>query len=296
MNSFAGKRLVIFGCGYVGSAVALEALARGLRVTALTRNAASALVLREQGIEVVIADLATETWHDQIDGAPDFAVNCVSSSGAGLEGYRHSYVDGMASILGWARRRGAVGTLVYTSSTSVYPQGGGVVVDETAPTAAAEASDRAKLLLAAEAQLQTATGACARWFVLRLAGIYGPGRHHFIDQVRAGEAPGSGEAHLNLIHRDDIVAAIEACFAAPATVANAIYNVVDDGPARKSAIVAWLAEQLRVPPPRFTGEPTSARRGLTPDRIIANAKLKAALGWAPRYATFREGCAKILSR
>jgi hypothetical protein len=53
---------------------------------------------------------------------------------------------------------------------------------------------------------------------------------------------------------------------------------------------------LGVPLPRFTGEPASGRRAITPDRIISNARAKAVLGWAPRYSTFREGCASLLSR
>ena len=88
-----------------------------------------------------------------------------------------------------------MGTLVYTSSTSVYSQGGGVQVDETVP--ATGASERAQLLLDAEARLKSNAGACARWFVLRLAGIYGPGRHHLLEQVRAGEVSGTAEHHLN---------------------------------------------------------------------------------------------------
>ena len=299
MDLFAGKRLVIFGCGYVGTAVALAARARGLRVVALTRNVATAAWLREQGSDVVTADLASDAWHAQIDGAPEFVLNCVSSGGGGAAGYRRSYVDGMASILAWARRRGAPGTLVYTSSTSVYPQGGGVVVDETAPTASADAAseERVRLLVAAEDMLRTSSPeACARWFVLRLAGIYGPHRHHFIDQVRAGEASGNGAARLNLIHRDDIVAAVFACLGALPEVASGVFNLADDRPTAKSEIAAWLAERLGVPAPRFTGEPASGRRAVTPDRAISNARAKAVLGWAPRYSTFREGCASLLSR
>jgi nucleoside-diphosphate-sugar epimerase len=195
----------------------------------------------------------------------------------------------MGSILAWAQRAGAAGTLIYTSSTSVYPQGEGATIDETAATGGGE---RATVLLAAEERLRAAG---ARWFILRLAGIYGPGRHHFVTQVREGEMSGYAGQHLNLIHRDDTAAAIWACFTAPADVRNEIFNVVDDGPATKAEIGAWLAHELRVVPPRFTGEPAGPRRTVTPDRLIANGKLKARLGWRPRYPTFREGCAHFLS-
>lgn len=294
MTSLAGKRLVIFGCGYVGAAVALEALTRGLRVTALTRNAASAVVLREQGIETIVADLASDAWHEQIAGGAEFVLNCVSSGGGGVEGYRHSYVAGTASILEWARTKGPAGTLLYTSSTSVYPQSGGATVDETADVGGG--GERAAILLEAESLVRGEPAACARWFILRLAGIYGPGRHHFLDQMRRGEVAGQGEQRLNLVHRDDAVTAIWACFTAPAAVRNEIFNVVDDAPARKTEIAVWLARELRLAVPRFTGEPISTRRGLTPDRVIANGKLKSRLGWAPRYSTYREGFAKFLSR
>jgi nucleoside-diphosphate-sugar epimerase len=292
-GNFSGKRLVIFGCGYVGSEVAREAVARGVRVTALTRNEAKAAALRAAGVNVVVADLAENSWHGQIEGGADFVVNCVSSGGAGPEGYRRSYVDGMDSIVRWAQARGAAGTLVYTSSTSVYPQDGGVRVDETAPTTAAP--ERGQILLEAETTLRAGTGACARWFVLRLAGIYGPGRHSLFDHVRAGEITGRGEHRLNLIYRDDICAAVWRALEAPPNRANEIFNVADDGAARKADIAAWLATKLGVSAPRFNGEATTGRRPAAPDRIVANEKIKAMLGWRPSCPTFREGYAKILS-
>jgi nucleoside-diphosphate-sugar epimerase len=269
-------------------------------VTTLTRNAERAAALAALGAEAIVADLEGEAWHGRVAGGVEFVANCVSAGGGGLAGYRRSYVEGMASILAWARARGAAGTLVYTSSTSVYPQDGGVTVDETAPTQ--EAGERAQLLLEAEAQLHApekmaapAVLPCSRWFILRLAGIYGPGRHHLLEQVRAGEMAGRGDYHLNLIHRDDIVAALWAALGAPPKVANEIFNVADDGAASKGEIATWLAAQLGGPAPRFTGEPAAGRRTVTPDRIIANTKLKTMLGWWPSYPTFREGYREILT-
>lgn len=292
----ANKRLVIFGCGYVGEAVARRALAAGMTVEALTRNPRRAAELTALGVRVVVDDLAADTWHGRIAPGAPFALNCVSSGGGGLDGYRHSYVDGMKSVLAWARRA-PVSTLVYTGSTSVYPQGNGQVVDESAPTAGA--GETGAILLEAEALLRAATGAWERWFVLRLAGIYGPGRHHLLDQVRAGaaELPGPGTHHLNLAHRDDIVAAVFAALSFPESRAGGIYNVADGAPATKAEVVAWLAAQLGLPAPRFAGGKASGRRGFAapPDRIISNARLQSELGWRPRYPSFREGYAGILS-
>ena len=183
MSFLHGKRLVIFGCGYVGSAVARAAVAAGARVEALTRNPEKAAALRALGLtRVVVAELSSSDWHGQLEGGADFVVNCVSSGG-GPDGYRQSYLAGMASILAWAAQgSGPIGTMLYTSSTSVYPQGGGAVVEET--VAAEGATPNGKIIRESERLLECVpSSVCGRWFVLRLAGIYGPGRHHLLDQL-----------------------------------------------------------------------------------------------------------------
>ena len=259
-----GKRLVIFGCGYIGGEIARQAVERSASVVALTRNAEKAEMLRAGGIEVIIDNLCHDSWHGQIQGKFDFVLNAVSSGGAGIEGYRQSYVEGTASILRWLAKCGGGGTVVYTSSTSVYPQDGGVEVHESAATTGA--SERGRVLLEAERLLREDTGTgilrhFERYFILRLGGIYGPERKHLLEQVRSGSVSGKGENHLNLIHRDDVCAAIWAVFAAPESVRDEIFNVVDDSPARKDEVVAWLATKLRVPSPVFSGLPAGAKFG-----------------------------------
>lgn len=296
-GNFSGRRLVVLGAGYVGGAVARQAAAAGLQVTALTRNAAKAEALRAAGITTIEADLAGPDWQARVPAEADFVLNSVSSGGGGVAGYQHSYVDGMRAVAAWTRS-GRIGTLVYTSSTSVYPQGGGARVDERAPTE--PAGERASLLLAAEALAlgaQRPAGGADRCFVLRLAGIYGPGRHHILDQLRAGEAlAGTGEHLLNLAHRDDIAAAIVACFRAPLAVTGGIFNVADDEPATKAELAAWLATRLGLPPPRFDPTAVSRRRADVPDRVILNGKLKQQLGWRAAYPGFRAGYENLLSR
>lgn len=287
----SSRHLVVFGCGYVGAAVAEEALTRGWQVTALTRNPAKAAELARRGMAAVVADLAEPNWHEQVPPA-DHVLNAVSASTPDLAGYRRSYVQGMRSVLSWLRGTGQPATVVYTSSTAVYPQDGGMAVNEDVSLEGG--GDRAALLHEAERLLMAGTDAQARWFVLRLAGIYGPGRRHLIDQVRSGEVSGTPDTHLNLAHRNDIVAAIWACFDARAAVRNEIFNVTDDGRATKREVVDWLAARLGLPALVYTGRPAGGRRANTPDRIILNDKLKRILGWTPRFPTFREGYAPLL--
>ena len=285
--------LFIAGCGYVGAALARLAMRRGLRVVALTRNPARAEALRAAGAEVIVADLAADAWHRELPSIPRWVVNTVSSGGGGVDGYRRSYVEGTSSLVRWAEAAGGADTLLYTGSTSVYPQGAGERVDESSATGASD--ERGALLLEAERLVRAASGAARRRFVLRLAGIYGPGRHHLLEQVRAGEVSWGGGHRLNLIHRDDAAAAILACLDSGLETGAHVFNAADDAPTPKSEVAGWLAERLGVPPPRFTGAAHPARRAIVPDRVVVNAALRRQTGWSPWFPTYREGYESILS-
>ncbi len=140
--------------------------------------------------------------------------------------------------------------------------------------------------------------AVRRHFILRLAGIYGPGRHHLLDQLREGAATlgGAGEHRLNLVHRDDTVSAILACLAAPAALANEIFNVADTAPAPRAEVVRWLATQLDVAMPEFDGTTNARRSGRpVPDRVISSARIQRVLGWRPRYPDYVSGFGPILA-
>ena len=89
------ESVIIFGCGYVGTALAKHLIKADCRVGALTRNESKAMALRELGLdEVIVAELDSNDWHSQVQERYDSVVNCVSSAGGGIEGYRKSYVEG----------------------------------------------------------------------------------------------------------------------------------------------------------------------------------------------------------
>ena len=158
---FSGKQLLILGAGYVGAATADAFQHLGGRVSALTRNPIKAAELRLRGMETITSELTSSDWHDQLSKHPEFILNCVSSGGGGTEGYRRSYLEGASSIVQWGRGTHQTGHLVYTGSTSVYPQGEGKVVDESMPTDAAE--DRTRILMETEETLRQWSGP---WTVL----------------------------------------------------------------------------------------------------------------------------------
>ena len=287
--------VMIFGCGYIGSALAKKLIQAGVRVGALTRNPEQAKTLRAMGVhEVVQADLHETGWHDQVAGDYRAIVNCVSSAGGGLEGYRLSYLEGQKRILEWAADQPTV-SYIYTSSSSVYPQDGGVVVDEEVDTSGAPPTGQ--VLLESERRLAEAAIAPS-WYVLRLAGIYGPGRHYLLDQLRAasGAIPGRGDYSMNMIHRDDAVAAILCVLSGAAP--SGIYNICDSDPCLKEEVLGHLASKLGLSKPSFdpskVSERLKRRGGRMPDRRISNRKALNLLGWAPKFASFRDGYAALL--
>lgn len=294
------ESVMIFGCGYVGAALAETLLGAGVRVGALTRNPDKAARLKELGLnEVVVEDLSSIAWHRRLSGSYVAVVNCVSSAGGGLEGYRKSYVEGQQSILKWVEGN-SIETYIYTGSTSVYPQDGGVEVDETADTSAA--SPTGQLLRESEEILAAASDSLNAWYVLRLAGIYGPDRHYLLNWLRSGETviPGVGDYFLNLIHRDDIVSAICRLLTQKGSEDSGIYNLADNVPATKAEVLEWLAEKLNKPVPRF--DPTQIsprlqrRGGRMPSRKISNRKFCQTFGWTPKYSDFRAGYSDLLKR
>jgi nucleoside-diphosphate-sugar epimerase len=283
------KKLAIFGCGYLGSELAHQALELGWHVSAVTRNADAVASLKDAGVhKVVAADLDDDSWKGEIDSTQDFVVNCVGAASADLNGYLKSYIDGQDAVVKWARD-GKVGTYVFTSSTSVYPQTGRRLVDETASSDGV--SEKGGLLLAAE-QLGFSSGqGIGRSFILRLAGLYGPSRHLFLDSVRNGETQaGDGDRILNLIHRDDAVSAILAVLHAGEQFIGRIYNVSDGNHSSRAEIVAWLADKLGVDAPSFAGSDGANAS----NRKISNDRIRDELNWVPVYPSFREGYNSIL--
>jgi nucleoside-diphosphate-sugar epimerase len=285
------KKLAIFGCGYLGSELARQALSLGWDVSAVTRNADTASSLSDSGVQqVVAAELGADSWQGEIDSTQDFVVNCVGAASDDLDGYLKSYIDGQDSVVKWARD-GKVGTFVFTSSTSVYPQTERQLVDETASSDGV--SERGGLLLAAEQLGFPSGGGIGRSFILRLAGLYGPGRHLFLENVRNGKTQsGDGDRILNLIHRDDVVSALFAVLQAGDQNIGRIYNVSDGNHSSRAEIAVWLAEKLGVDAPSFAGRDGSHAS----NRKISNNRIRDELNWSPNFPSFREGYNSILEK
>jgi nucleoside-diphosphate-sugar epimerase len=298
----SSRRLIIFGCGYVGRALARETVRQGWETWIHSRNGDSlASVSEVPEARRVLGNLHESGWHGRLTGHWDAVVNLVSSAGGGIDGYRLSYLEGNRSIREWARSA-EVGRFIYSSATSVYPQTDGSWVTEADVPESEHLSANGRILR--ESELEILSSDVFREAVIaRLAGIYGPGRHLYLNRLREGATsiPGNGATHINLIHLKDIVRSLIAMLDTPLPSRREVFNVVDDAPCPKQAIVDWLAHELGIDSisfdPSAAGSRTSRRAtgsGL-PDRRVSNAKLKKVTNWTPCFPDFRAGYRDILA-
>lgn len=274
----ATMQVFIAGAGYVGLELARQLTEGGHRAWAARRSVGSLppdvtpwpCDLRDRALEV-----PPEASHVAFTAAP----------GSASDSYEATYVEALERTLeAFARRGRRPARLVFVSSTSVYadPTERGAAVDESSPTLA---EGNAAHLLRAEALVQREGGV-----VLRLAGIYGPGRTRLLKMVQEGSARCARTQPLgNRIHRDDCAGAIAHLLAHPSP--EPLYLGVDDAPVPLCEVYRWLAAELGVPPPPLSDGADA--RGGTHKRCM-NTRLLAS-GYRLRFPTYREGYAPLLA-
>ncbi len=271
--------LLIFGAGYSGLAIARHAAGAGLAARVTSRG----------GVQAGDVDIIP---FDDAAGAIAGATHVVSTAAPTEAG------DPILARWGEALRACDAVWFGYLSTTGVYGDRQGGWVDEDTPPA--PLAERSRRRVAAEQEWVRAAGG-RPLDLIRLAGIYGPGRSA-LDDVRAGTArrvikPGHA---FGRIHRDDIAAGVLAAIAHPPS-GTRVLNFTDDVPAESAAVIGEAAALLGVaPPPEVPFE--EAWAGMSPmgrsfwveSRLVANAKTKAALGIAWKYPSYREGLRAIV--
>jgi nucleoside-diphosphate-sugar epimerase len=273
-----GGRLLIFGLGYAGAAVARAALAAGMAVRATSRTPDT--VQAPPGVELVPfarASLSGVT-HVLATAPPGENDPVLAAHGAALAS---------CATLRWAG---------YLSTTGVYGDRRGGWVDET--SAIAPASERSRRRVAAERGWAALAGAAVDIF--RVAGIYGPGRSA-LDQVRSGRAvriirPG----HVfSRIHRDDIAGAVLAAMLAPRTDAR-VLHLADDLPAEPAELLAEAAWLLGAPMPPAVPFHAAALSPMAAgfwaeSRRVTSTLTQRMLGYRWRYPEYQAGLRAILA-
>ncbi|MFK8001575.1 MAG: NAD-dependent epimerase/dehydratase family protein [Polyangiales bacterium] len=265
-------KVLIAGCGYVGSSLATMLVRGGDEVTTLRRSEK-----RTPGAKLVRADLAELTaLRAALAGLRfDAVVYSASPGGRSDEAYRRAYVDGLRNILA----TNATPKIILVGSSGVQERGGGAWVDETTPIT--PNGFVAQRLLEAEALVRRRGGT-----TLRLAGIYGPGRERLIDNVATGSAKiPETPIYTNRVHRDDAAGMLAHLLRHESR--QDLYFGCDLEAAPYADVLRFIASELKVAPPE-TGEAT--RRS---NKRIRSARI-VRTGFRHLYPTYREGYRAII--
>lgn len=272
--------LFVFGLGYSALQLHLHLPRQDWRVSGTVRGAEKASVLEQSGLDV-------QVW--------------TGSGGVSVPDGAHWLVtvppdaDGCPAAR-WAREAGAsAASVTYLSTTGVYGDLAGGWASEWSPVN--PQSERAKRRVMAENQWIDLTQGKVR--IVRLPGIYGPGRSA-LDKVRSGEArqivkPG----HVfSRIHVDDIARGLAAMLERPE--AHGVFHLCDDLPAPPQDVTAFAAELLgRAPPAQIAFDAARlspmARSFYAECKRVTNGRAKSTLGWRPAYPSYIEGLRAILA-
>ncbi|HGM5038173.1 TPA: epimerase, partial [Stenotrophomonas maltophilia] len=276
-------RVLILGMGWSGCVLATQLQARGVHVVGTVRDPSSAPddgLLRHQlhadtPPSPALLDEITQTEAVLCSVPPD------------AEGD-----PALRLLLPALQGSPALRWVGYLSSTSVYADRAGGWINETSVADATETTGVRRLL--AEAQwLALAEQRGIASAVFRLPGLYGPGRNALL-QLAEGRArhvirPGLA---FNRLHVEDLAAVIIASMQRPAH--RGLYLPSDDEPAPPQDVLAFAAKLggFAMPPAVAWDDPTlspTLRRFYESNKRIDNRGTRQALGWKPRFPTYREG-------
>ncbi len=286
LESIVGKpSLLVIGCGDIGAAVARDFAAEGWTVWGVRRQPHDL-----PGATALQADVTAPDSLRVLAGLqPDFVLLVLTPGAFTDERYRQVYVEGLANCLA-ALDRSRLRRIFWVSSTSVFHQRAGELLDESSPAAAPGFSGQR--LLEAEAVLR-ASGIAHT--CVRLGGIYGPGRDRLLRQLQGGRrSPAEPVQYSNRIHRDDAVGILRFLLARAAAdqPLHDLYLGVDAEPTPIAEVERWFCAALDIDYAALAPQDSELRGG---NRRCSSARLQA-LGYRFLYPSYREGLPTLLSR
>jgi nucleoside-diphosphate-sugar epimerase len=285
--------MLIIGCGYLGERLARHYLSVGYPVTATTRSPARAEMLRSLGCDALRLDLDS----DPLPALPTAGCDLFYLAPPPARGGTDPRSRGLIEAL---NRDGQPRRVLYIGTTGVYGDCGGAWVDETWPPN--PAADRARRRLDAETAWRHWSEERGRALVvLRVAGIYGPGRlplqrlRDGVPMVDRDQAPWT-----NRIHIDDLVSACVAAMRRGRP--GRVYNACDGHPLRMTDYFNRVADAAGLPRPPLVSV-DEARTQLSPgmlsylaeSRRLSNRLMLDELGVRLRYPDLDAGLAASLS-
>lgn len=257
-------KAAIIGCGYVGSAVAKHWRAQGLDVLVTTTRQGRVAALSELSSRVEVLKASERDRLKAILRDRQVVLLCVASKRDG------NYADihlGTAKAMAQVLPDTAVEQLIYTSTCSVYGEHNGAWVTELMPPR--PLTDNGKIIEHTEETLLSATTPGRKVCILRLGGIYGPGRtlEKIYSRAAGTTRPGKGEEGTNWVHLNDIVGSIDW---AKQKSLSGLYNLVQDEVPTIRSLIDRVCDRYRLAPVQWDESQPSTRKNIR----ISNAKLK----------------------
>lgn len=275
--------ILIVGCGDIGCRLGLELSKQKHTVYGLRRQDD----LIPEPIQAIKANVTTS-----IPALPkeiDYVFYIASAGKYKDSAYYQAYVLGVKNTLN-ALKEHNIKRFFFISSSSVFGQVDGEMVDESSPTT--EGSFASKRLLEGEELVNNSKIAST---IIRFGGIYGPGRTHLIDLVLDGKAHCMDGVWSNRIHTDDCVGLLSHLFnlsERQKDVVDGLYIGVDNQPTPTCEVYDWLAEQLCVPDVEHI-EPKESSRQMRSNKRLSNAKIRAS-GYEFKYPSYQDGYKELL--
>ena len=271
-------KILIAGCGDLGSGLATELVAQGHMVTGIRRTKNDF----PNGVMGITGDLV-EISDDTLPDA-DVVFLIMTPNGRNEEAYRAAYFDTAQVLIRRYKDIVKQPKVFFVSSTSVYGQSQGEWIDETTP--AQPTSATANILLETEQSLAAAFSSVA----VRCSGIYGSGRYRLLETVLSGK-DWEANSWTNRIHRDDVVSALvllaNCALSKKAIPAHVI--VTDQTPVSMWEVKLWLATCLEAKVAVSGGEgfvPTSGKR--------IQGQYLLSQGWRLQYPSYVPGYHELL--
>lgn len=273
-------KVLIVGCGDLGSAVAERLDQQDFDIYGL-RYSNKPL---PTGVTLIQADVTQAASLQALASLQaEILVYCVAASAQTDENYKAQYVDGLRNVLS-ALTPNCLRHVFFVSSTRVYGQRTDELLDETIPAIPADFGG--ERLLEAESLLKT-VGCGAT--VLRLSGIYGPGRTRMIRLAGQPQDWPPQNSWTNRIHRDDaanFIVFLLQCVLKKQLVQDC-YVVTDSRPSSQYEVLMWLAEKMGVNFNHISMPEIQGGKRLSNQRILAE-------GFAMNYADYQTGYGSLL--
>lgn len=269
--------ILIVGAGFVGGKLASALVELGHQVSVIRYSNTPI-----DGVNVIQADVTEPLELGILPENIDIFVYCVSAHTFSQEAYHAHYVQGLTHCLqGVSASRVVHGFFV--SSSGVYAQSNGEWVDENSPTSPDTFSGQ-EMLTAEQTLLSSSIKSST---IVRLSGIYGPGRNRLINQARSGGyADVEPPIWTNRIHRDDCVNVLVFLIdrALTGKALDELYLATDDEPAPLHEILEWMQQELDF----INDDDKPVQMNRKSNKRLSNKRLRD-LGYTFKYPSFKDG-------